>query len=129
MRFDFSGVGTPFLRHDRHGPPIIIKDAHGDDITIEQLPVTQAYKMLGTYQAGIQQQHQQHSVLKKKVNDHCHTLALANVSKRGTWTYYSSVFLCSVGYPLGVCHLTNSQLDSLQSSMVSTTLQKMGYNS
>jgi hypothetical protein len=129
MRFDFSGVGTPFLRHGKHGPPIIIKDAHGKDITIKQLPFTQAYKILGTYQAAVQQQRQQYSVLKKKADAHCRTLALGNVSKRGAWIYYSSVFLCSVGYPLGVCHLTDSQLDNLQRSMVSTTLQKMGYNS
>jgi hypothetical protein len=129
MHFDFSGMGTPFLRHGKHGPPIIIKDANGEDITIEQLPVTQAYKILGTYQAAVQQQRQQYSVLKKKADAHCRTLALGNVSKRGAWIYYSSVFLRSVGYPLGVCHLTDSQLDNLQRSMVSTTLQKMGYNS
>jgi hypothetical protein len=52
MRFDFSGAGSPFLRHGKHGPPIVIKDATGSDITIEQLPVTQAYKILGTYQAA-----------------------------------------------------------------------------
>jgi len=128
MRFDFSNAGTPFLRHGKHGPPIIIQDAKGADITIEQLPVTQAYKILGTYQAAVQRQRQQHSVLKKKASDHNRTLALSNVSKRGAWIYYSSVFLRSVGYPLGVCHLTDSQLDSLQGPMVSTTLQKMGYN-
>ena len=56
MRFDFSNAGSPFLRHGKHGPPIIIQDAKGADITIEQLPVTQAYKILGIYQAAVQQQ-------------------------------------------------------------------------
>jgi exonuclease III len=129
MRFDFSSSGVPFLRHGSHGPPIIIKDPNGEDITIQQLPVTQAYKILGTYQAAVVRQRQQHSVLKKKSNDHCRTLALSNVSPQGAWIYYSSVFLRSVGYPLGVCHLTNSQLASLQGPMVATTLKKMGYNS
>jgi exonuclease III len=129
MRFDFSGTGTPYLRHGKHGPPIVIQDAQGEDITITQLPVTQAYKILGTYQAAVASQRQQHTVLLQKATDHCRTLALSNVSKRGAWIYYSSVFLRSVGYPLGVCHLTTSQLESLQGPMVSTTLQKMGYNS
>jgi exonuclease III len=129
MRFDFSNTGVPFLRHGKHGPPIVIKDPKGADITIEQLPVTQAYKILGTYQAAVVRQRQQHSVLKKKATDHCRTLALSNVSTQGAWIYYSSVFLRSVGYPLGVCHLTDSQLDSLQGSMITTTLKKMGYNS
>jgi hypothetical protein len=129
MRFDFSGAGSPFLRHGKHGPPIVINDAAGGDITIEQLPVTQAYKILGTYQAAVASQRQQHSVLKKKTTDHCRALALSNVSKPGAWIYYSSVFLRSVGYPLGVCHLSNSQLDSLQGPMVATTLNKMGYKS
>jgi hypothetical protein len=129
MRFNFSKAGSPFLRHGKHGPPIVIQDAAGDDITIQQLPVTKAYKILGTYQAAFASQRQQHSVLKKKATEHCRALALSNVSKRGAWIYYSSVFLRSVGYPLGVCHLSNSQLDSLQGSMVATTLKKMGYNS
>ena len=129
MRFDFSASGTPFLRHGTHGSPIVIKDPQGADIPIKQLPVTQAYKILGTYQAAVTRQRQQHTVLMKNALNHCRTLALSNVSQRGAWIYYSSVFLRSVGYPLGVCHLTDSQLDSLQGSMVSTTLQKMGYNS
>ncbi len=129
MRFDFSGTGSPYLRHGKHGPPIIIKDAAGDDITIKQLPVTQAYKILGTYQAAVLNQRQQHLVLKQKANDHCRALALSNVSQRGAWIYYFSVFLRSVGYPLGVCHLTASQLENLQGPMVATTLKKMGYNS
>jgi hypothetical protein len=66
MRFDFSNSSSPFLRHGKHGPPIIIQDAKGDDIMIQQLPVTQAYKILGTYQAAVQEQNQQHSVLKRK---------------------------------------------------------------
>jgi hypothetical protein len=102
MRFDFSGAGSPFLHHGKYGPPIVIKDAAGDGITIEQLPVTQAYKILGTYQAAVASQRQQHSVLKKKATNHCGALALSNVSKRGAWIYYSSFFLRSVGYPLGV---------------------------
>jgi exonuclease III len=129
MRFDFSAPGTPFLRHGTHGPPIVIKDPQGNDIPIKQLPVTQAYKILGTYQAAVTRQRQQHAVLLKNSLNHSRTLALSNVSTRGAWIYYSSVFLRSVGYPLGVCHLTDSQLDSLQGPMVSTTLQKMGYNS
>jgi hypothetical protein len=127
MRFDFLGAGTPLLCHGKHGPPIIIKDAQGTDITIEQLPVTQAYKILGTYQAAVTRQRQQYAVLKKSSINHCCTLALSNVSNCGAWIYYSSVFLRSIRYPLSICHLTDSQLDSLQGHMVSTTLQKMGY--
>jgi hypothetical protein len=36
MRYDFSGVVTPFLHHGKHGPLIIIQDTNGKDITIEQ---------------------------------------------------------------------------------------------
>jgi hypothetical protein len=56
-------------------------------------------------------------------------VALSNVSPQGAWIYYSSVFLQGVADSLGVCHLTASQSDGLQGAMVSTTLQKMGYNS
>jgi hypothetical protein len=129
MRFDFSGSGSPYLRHGKHGPPLVIQDAQGADITITQLPVAQAYKILGTYQAAVARQNQQHSALLKKATNHCRTLALSKVFKQGASIYYSSVFLKSVGYPLGFCHLTNSHLDSLQGPMVFTTLQKMGYNS
>ena len=123
------GRWFPIPPDGQHGPPIVIKDAEGDDITIQQLPVMQAYKILGTYQAAVTTQRQQHAVLQKKASDHCRTLALGDVSPRGAWIYYSSVFLRSVGYPLGVCHLSNSQLDTLQGPMVATTLKKMGYNS
>ncbi len=66
MQFYFSNLGVPFLHHGKHGPPIIIKDPHGEDITIQQLSVTQAYKILGTSQAAVVCQCQQHSVLKRK---------------------------------------------------------------
>ena len=64
---------------------------------ITQLPVTQAYKILGTYQAAVVRQRQQHEVLLKNANEHCQTVALSNLSKPGAWLYYSAVFLKSVG--------------------------------
>jgi hypothetical protein len=124
---NFSASGHPVLQPGQFGPPLILQDANGQDTQIRQYSALQSHKILGSYQAPISNQRPQYQDLLSKARLHARTVASSHVRPHEAWIYYYSVFLRSVGYPLGVSHLSPSQLDNLQRPMVSITLQKMGY--
>jgi hypothetical protein len=48
------------------------------------------------------------------------------MSARCAWVHYTAVFQRSVGYPLGMCHLSESQLHDLQKKYIPALLNKIG---
>jgi len=129
LKFEFNDDGTPVSKKGSHGPPVVIKDSTGNPMHIKQLSVDEAYKILGTYQADVSDQTKQFEILYQKSLQHAKAISRSTVSRYGAWIYYSSCFLPSICYPLATCHLTERQLHKLQSTMVASTLPKMGFSS
>ena len=127
LKFQFQSTGKPFLTPGQHGPPVQVIDQEGMCMKIKQLSCDEPYKILGTQQAAVLFQAKQFQVLSKKAMKLNKALSCSSVSRTGAYVFYSSVFLTSVGYPLALCHLTENQLQALQTKIVPTVLQKLGY--
>ena len=127
LKFLFDSTGKPTLKLGKHGPPVQVNDPDGVLMNIKQLSCDDPYKILGTQQAAVLFQDKQYKVLQKKATSLNKALSCSGVSRTGAYVFYSSVFLTSVGYPLALCHLTGKQLQALQTKIVPTVLQKMGY--
>ena len=48
------------------------------------------------------------------------------MSPKCAWVHYLAVFQSSVGYPLGMCHLSTHQLHDLQEKYIPTLMNKIG---
>ena len=55
-------------------------------------------------------------------------LACSNVSARCAYIHWNACFVASIAFPLGVCHLTTTQLHNLQKKYIPVVLNKMGFS-
>jgi hypothetical protein len=67
-----------------------------------------------------------HKNLNKTSGSHLRRLVCSAMSPRCAWLHYTAVFQRSVGYPLGMCHLSESQLHDLQKKYILALLNKIG---
>jgi hypothetical protein len=125
---DFTLSGLPTLRPGQFGPRLQLKDSHDRSIVIKQYSAFTSHKILGSCQAPVSTSKTQYETLLHKACLHARTLGSSHVRSQDAWVYYYSVFLRSVGYPLGVSHLSPKQQENIQRPMISITLQKMGYS-
>ncbi len=127
MEWRFSMNGAPVLQGGKFGDPVCIKSADGTPSTIKQLSVGQSYKTLGAHIEPMQHQKTHFNTLLAKAKLHSRLLASSSCQAPHTWIYYYSVYLRSIGYSLPVSHLSFTQLNKLQQSILPVVLSKMGF--
>ena len=70
-------------------------------------------------------QNHQFSQLLKRARSHTRALAVTSLSDHAAWILSTSVFIPSVKYSLGLCHLSDLKLHQLQGPYHCVFLQKL----
>ena len=65
--------------------------------------------------------------LKQKAVAHTRALVSTSITSAQAWIHHMMCFVPSVGYPLPVCHLNDSQLHSLQSNYIMVLNNKLSF--
>ena len=124
----FSRAGAPVLAADHEAWHIDIEDK--TDNTTERVNAISAYtpyKSLGTIQGICKKQTDQFECQLIKAKRLTCALACSGVSATCALIHWNSVFLATIAYPLGVCHLNDTQLHTLQKKYIPVVLNKMGF--
>jgi hypothetical protein len=106
--------------------PLNIISPRGQTLWIKQLHSGQSYKTLGAFVEPFQHQKTHYRHLLKKSKIHTKLLTTSSCKHNHAWVYYFSMFLCSMGYSLPICHFTKSQLETIQQPMTPVILCKLG---
>ena len=123
----FADNGGPVVAPADPSIQIVIKDRlNNKDVVLKPISPYQTYSFLGTKQGISQQQKQQHQTSTKKSQALVRKLACSAMSPKCAWVHYTAVFQSSIGYPLGMCHMSSPQLHGLQQKYIPALLNKLG---
>ena len=124
----FSQTGAPVIAaHDKSWYIDILDRTDNSTQRVKVLSAYPPYKSLGTIQGICEKQDDQFEVQLAKVTQLTWALACSNVSGKCAFIHWNAVFVASIAFPLGLCHLTNTQLHNLQKKYIPTVLNKMGF--
>ena len=94
---------------------------------VKALSAYTPYKSLGTIQGICKKQDDQFEVQLAKATRLTRALACIHASEKCAFIHWNACFVPSIAFPLGVCHLSNTQLHNLQKKYIPTVLNKMGF--
>ena len=127
INYTFAQNGGPVVAPADPTINIVIQDRlNKKDVILKPISAYQTYSFLGTKQGIGKHQKQQHKTLMKKSMSLVRKLACSAMSPRCAWVHYTAVFQSSIGYPLGMCHMSSSQLHGLQNKYIPALLNKIG---
>jgi hypothetical protein len=127
LEYKFAIGGGPVLSPADPNQVINIYDRLNDKhVQLKPILPFKTYNFLGTEQGISTNQKQQHTKLKVKSKSLTRMLVCSAMSPNCAWVHYTAVFLRSVGYPLGMCHLSAPQLHDLQKSYIPVLMNKIG---
>ena len=127
LDYTFAINGGPVIAPANPDIRIVIQDRlFKQDVVLRPISPFQTYSFLGTEQGISQNQRHQHKLLLKRQSSHVRRLVCSAMSPRCAWVHYTAVFLSSIGYPLGMCHMSPPQLHSLQQKYIPVLLNKIG---
>ena len=86
------------------------------------------YQSLGTIQGICTEQNDQFEIQLAKSKQLMTALVCSGVSAKCAWIHWNLVFVSSIGYLLGVCHLDETQLHDLQKYYLPVVLNMMGFS-
>ena len=127
LDYHFARNGGPVIAPADPKIRIIIHDkTNKKDVQLKPISPYRTYRFLGTEQGISLNQKQQHKNLHKTSGAHQRRLVCSAMSPRCAWVHYTAVFQRSVGYPLAMCHLSETQLHDLQKKYIPALLNKIG---
>ncbi|OEU18182.1 hypothetical protein FRACYDRAFT_236453 [Fragilariopsis cylindrus CCMP1102] len=122
----FSLDGAPVIAPVDPTLTITLKDRlYNKEVVIRPISAYKTYRSLGTEQGISKNQTQQHVKMTKTSSTHQRKLACSAMSPKCAWVHYTAVFQSSVGYPLSMCHLSQTQLHDLQKKYIPTLMNKL----
>jgi hypothetical protein len=128
IHYSFSDDGEPFLS-GKNGPPLVLTSADRfQPRVIQHKSSYDHHKTLGVYKSPSGKHSKQLQILKKKSDEHGNTVKTSPFTWHEAWTFYYSIWLTSVGYPLPSCSFTFAQLDGVQRRAIRAILSRCGYN-
>ena len=102
MHWKFKENGEPYLDNTLHDS-IDITDTQGNTCSvIKYIPPAEATKYLGHYKEVLGSQQKQERVLRHIVNEETAFVATSQMDTELTYTYYSTMFLKKVTYPMSL---------------------------
>ena len=113
--------------HDKSWYIDIVDKTNNSTQRVEALSPYVPYKSLGTVQGICQKQNDQFEVQFAKAVRLTRGVECSNVSEKCAFIHWNACFVASIAFPLGVSHLTNTQLHNLQKKYIPTVLHKMGF--
>jgi hypothetical protein len=127
LAFEFGLNGEPFIALADPTLMITIQDRLlNKEVVIKPISPYETYRFLGTEQGISKNQKVQHEKLMKTSGAHNRKIARSAMSANCAGVHYSAVFLSSVGYPLGMYHLSEYQLHELHQKYIPTLMNKIG---
>lgn len=127
IQTQWTNDGHPFLVGGTIGTPLTLVHQDQETPTSQKSNYT-AHKTLGCFINPAYNHQQAWSALQKK-NIHFSELLETNYFTRAeSWTYYTSIYLPSMTYPLVITPLTNAQCDQLDARFLRSLLPRCGYN-
>ena len=125
----FSRGGAPVITaHDESWYIDIVDKTDNSTQRVKALSAYTPYKSLGTIQGICKKQDDQFEVQLAKATRLTRVLACSNVLEKCASIYWNSCFIASVAFPLGVCHIPNTQLHDLQEKYIPIVLNKMCFS-
>ena len=125
----FSRGGAPVIAaHDESWYIDIVDRTDNSTQRVKALSVYTPYKSLGTIQGICKKQDDQFEVQLAKAIRPTRALACSNVSEKYAFIHWNTCFIARVAFPLGVNHLTSTQLYNLQKKYITIILNKMGFS-
>ena len=126
LRFVFATNGAPVIDTLNDSCKVTLTDRNTDRrIIINPISPYTTYKSLGTHQGISERSHAQFHTLHKKTLPLLRALVGAPVTPHQAFLHHSLCFVPSIGYPLSVCHLSQSQLHQLQAPYLSILRNKL----
>ena len=124
----FSRGGAPVIAaHNESWYIDIVDKTDNSTQRVKAISAYTPYKSLGTIQGIYEKQDDQFEVQLAKATRLSRALLCSNVSETCAFIHWNACFIASVAFPLGVCHLTNTQLHNLQKKYIPVVLNKMGF--
>ena len=135
LKWFFQVITTTFLRngalviaaHDESWYIDIIDRTDNSTQRVKALSAYTPYKSLGTIQGICKKQDDQFEVQLAKATRLTRALACSQVSEKCAFIHWNACFVPSIAFPLGVCHLSTTQLHSLQKKYIPTVLNKIRF--
>lgn len=129
IHYQFTSDGAPILQAGQVGPDLILDS--GDRSTSQKIPsltAHTAHKTLGHYKDPAGNQSKQYDKLKEKSDKAGLFVQCSPLDHKEAWTYYFSIYLLSVGYPLPNCFFSFKRLDAIQRKAIRAIIAKCGFN-
>lgn len=129
VHYNFTNEGAPVLQGGQVGPDLVLSS--GDRSLTQKIPPLSAYsahKTLGHFKDPAGNQNKQYEKLKAKSDAAGLFVQCSPLDRTDAWTYYYSVYLTSVGYPLPNCFFSFKELDTIQRKASRAIFAKCGYN-
>ena len=128
INYTFARNGSPVVAPtDPEWFINITNKSDGTSQRVQAISTYTPYKSLGTIQGLCKQQNNQFEIQLGKSKHLTQARTCSGVSSEYAWIHWNSVFVSSISYPLGVCHLTGSQLHNLQKKYTPVALNKMEF--
>ena len=126
IQFVFAMNGAPAVDTRDDSCTVTLTDRNTRRrITIDPISPYTTYKSLGTHQGISERSSAQFRTLRKKTIPLLRALVGAPVTSHQAFLHHSLCFVPSIGYPLSVCHLSQSQLHQLQAPYLSILRHKL----
>ena len=124
----FSRGGAPVIAaHNESWNIDIVDRTDNSTQRVKAISAYTPYKSLGTIQGICKKQVDQFEVQLAKATRLTRAIACSNILEKRAFIHWNACFIASVVFPLGVCHLTNTQLHDLQKN-IPIVLNKMGFS-
>jgi hypothetical protein len=124
--YDFEPSGKPPIRLGKFGGDVCLTTPDGDENLITHLSADVSYKTLGTRQNPASDSTEALAAITAKSTNYAILTATAPINRRDAWTFYTSIYVPSVFYPLPTHTFTKAQCESIQSGATKKIIQKMG---
>ena len=125
---DWTGTGQPFLRGGTQQCHMISIHHDGKQIPTTQKSNYDAHKSLGCYITPAYTRTQPFKVLSQKNEGFAQLLEANSLSRSEAWTFYTSIYLPSITYPMVITPLDKSQCYNLDARFLRSLLPRCGYN-
>lgn len=127
IQSDWTSTGQPFLKGGIQRFPIYIQH-NGQPLPAKQKSNYDAHKSLGCYISPAYTRTQPWKALTNKNETFAQLLESNFFSRSEAWTFYTSIYLPSITYPMVITPLDKSQCQQLDARFLRSLLPRCGYN-